>query len=103
MGAYPTKRTREEVLESLKFNNVEQSVIDEFNGLPETIVSDGVEYKLNLVSTFFSVSPMWTNYEYNYYNNVTFKTLFKYKCFTNVGDCINYLKESIENLEKVEV
>ncbi len=103
MGAYPSKKSREEVLESLKYNNVDQSVIDDFNSLPETVESNGIVYNLSLVSTFFSVSPMWTNFEYNYYNSPNLKTLFKYKAFTNVGDCINHLKEEIKNLESIEV
>ncbi len=103
MGAYPSKRSREEVLESLKHNNVDQSVIDELTNLPETVESNGLVYNLSLVSTFFSVAPTWTNYEYNYYNSANFKTLFKYEVFTDIMDSINYLKEEINKLESVEV
>lgn len=97
MGAYPRVETREGVLELMNNsgNTIDQSVFDDFNSLPNEIFKDKDVYHLSLGMTWYSVEPSHYNFEFNYYNAKSFKTLLKYKAFDDIVDSIKYLKDNI--------
>ena len=90
MGAYPRKKSKDEVLEILSKQNVPTSTVMDFNSLPEEIVKNKMEYRLSLVIT--DIDDVKQNYEFNYYCKGFAKFLLDYKIFTNIAEAINYLK-----------
>lgn len=92
MGAYPSKKTREEVLAMLVEANVDQSVISDFNNLPDLIEKDGDNYELNLVTTWFSTEPSFYNFEFNYYDKTNYKSFVFYSITRDIVVAINNLK-----------
>jgi hypothetical protein len=91
MGVYPTGYNKLEFIEFLKKNNVEDSIIKKFMQLPETITHKKHVYRLNIVSTWYSIGDTYYNFEMNYYSDDIIEFLFTYKIFTNVEESINNL------------
>jgi len=91
MGVYPKDYNKESFIEFLQKNNVSDKVVDKFKELPELIVHNGHEYKLNILSTWYSVGNTFYNFELNYYSQDLVEFLFNYKIFTDVEKSVNYL------------
>lgn len=91
MGVYPKGYTKEEFVNFLEKNNVEDSVIKKFLSLPEKINAKGSKFKLYISSTFVSVGNTYYNFELNYYSEDKIEFLFPYKLFKNI-------EKSIDNL-----
>jgi len=91
MGVFPTGYSREGFIQFLRKNNAEESIIEKMYDLPETITHKKHVYKLNIVSTWFSIGNTYYNFEMNYYSEDLIEFLFTYKIFTNVEESINNL------------
>jgi hypothetical protein len=91
MPAYPTTYSKNEFIHYLNKNNVSDSVIDNFQKLPETLTTKNSTYKLNIVSTWYNVNSTYYNFEMNYYSEELIEYLFSSKVFTDVEKSINYL------------
>lgn len=91
MGVYPKSYNKDTFIEFLQKNNVSDTIVDKFKELPETLTRKGHEYKLNIVSTWYSIGNTFYNFELNYYSEELVEFLFSYKIFTDVEKSINYL------------
>ena len=97
MGAYPKGYDKDNFIKFLNENNVSISVVEKFKTLPEKVVHDNKEYKLNIISTWFSVGKTFYNFEINYYCEVEIEFLLNYKIFTDVEASVDF---AIEGLKK---
>jgi hypothetical protein len=88
MGVYPKGYNKEEFIVFLQENNANETIINKFKILPETVKHNNHIYKINIVSTFISVG-MFNNFELNYYSEDQIEFLFSYKIFTKVEESIN--------------
>jgi hypothetical protein len=102
MGVYPKDYNRDSFLAFLHKNNVSDKIISKFNELPEIIKYKGHEYKLNIVSTWYSIGNTHYNFELNYYSEEIIEYLFSSKVFTDVEKSINYLLCELINAKFVE-
>jgi hypothetical protein len=102
MGVYPKDYNKDSFLAFLRKNNVSDKIIDRFNELPEIIKHKGHEYKLNIVSTWYSIGNTHYNFELNYYSEEIIEYLFSSKVFTDVERSINYLLCELINAKFVE-
>jgi hypothetical protein len=91
MGVYPKGYDKEGFVEFLQKNHVKETVINKFKELPETLKKNNYIYKLNIVSTWFSIGETFYNFELNYYCEDQIEFLFSCKIFTNVEESINNL------------
>ena len=92
MGVYPNQYNREDFLEKfLRKNNVSDSIVSKFVGLPEKIIIDGNDYDIYINVTFISVGNTCYNFELNYYSEELVEYLFNSKVFNDIEVSINYL------------
>ena len=97
MSIYSSDNNKDEFLKYLKKNRVSEEIISKFVMLPETVERDKVDFKLQIVRTYISVSPTSYNFELNYYSEDLVEYLFNSKVFTNVEISINYLLCELTN------
>lgn len=91
MGVYPKKYKKEEFLNFLEKNNVNDDIINKFIELPESIEHSGNTFKLDINSTWYSVGNTFYSFELNYYSEELVEYLFSSKVFGDVGVSVNYL------------
>jgi hypothetical protein len=91
MDVYPIDYNKEKFLNYLEKNNVSDLIIEKFNVLPEVITDKNFEYKLNIVSTFYTTGNTHYNFELNYYSGELNEFLFTYKIFTDIEKSIDFL------------
>jgi hypothetical protein len=91
MGTFSKSYNKKDFLLFLKDNKVSDSAIEKFNNFPETIKANDSEYKLNIVSTFYSTGKTFYNFELNYYSTKRIEFLFKYEIKNDVVASINLL------------
>lgn len=92
MGVYPKRFTKEEFLVFLKKNHVNNSIIDKFLSLPETVKRRGSIFKLDINITWYSTGNTFYNFELNYYSEELVEYLFSSKVFNDIEVSINYLQ-----------
>lgn len=68
MGVYPTQYSKEEFIEFLQKNHVNELLIEKFKVIPENVKKKSHIYKLNILCTFISVGETSYNFELNYYS-----------------------------------
>lgn len=91
MTTYPTLFNKNEFIKFLKKINVNDQTIKKFKKLPEVIIKDDAEYKLNTILTYNSGGGTSYSFELNYYSNDLIEFLFNYKIFDYFEESINYL------------
>jgi len=89
MGVYPSGYSKERFIEFLQKNHVNETIIEKFKIIPESVKKNSYIYKLNIICTFFSVCETFYNFEMNYYSEDQIEYLFSFKVFCNVEDSIN--------------
>lgn len=97
MGAYPKGYSKEKFIEFLKNNNVSECIIDKFKSLPEFVVKNGKTYKLNIISTWYSLASTYYSFELNYYSEELVEFLFTYKIFNDISKSVDYLMSELIN------
>jgi len=90
MGVYPKKYSKEEFLNFLEKNNINDTIINKFIELPETIERSGSIFKLDINSTWYNIGNTYY-FELNYYSEELVEYLFNSKVFGDVELSINYL------------
>ena len=99
MGTYPRDYDKESFIKFLNENNVSLETIDKFKTMPEMVIHNGIEYKLNLVATLFTEGETFYNFEINYYSKKEIEFLFGYKIFHNVDLSITYATNELKKLQ----
>jgi len=97
MGVFPRSYNKEKFIEYLEKNKVSNDIIIKFKELPETLVHKNSTYKLNIITTWFSIGNTYYNFELNYYSEDLIEFLFSYKIFTDIEKSINYLLTELIN------
>jgi hypothetical protein len=102
MCVYPKKYDKEDFLNFLEKNNVNDTIISKFVELPETIVRSGNTYKLDINSTWYGVGDTFYNFELNYYSEELVEYLFNSKVFNDIELNINYLMCELMNRKLIK-
>ena len=89
--------TKNQFVELVKNKFPVGNVLESFEALPESIVVDNEEYKLNNIITI--TDDKVESVELNYYCKTCYKFLFPYKIETNVLIGINTLVEAYNNYQ----
>lgn len=89
MTAYPKKYTKEEFIKFLLRINVNDSILDKFMELPETIKRNGDTYNLYINSIWYSDGNTHYEFEINYYSEELIEYFFSSKVFNDVELSIN--------------
>ena len=97
MGVYPKKYNKEEFLNFLEKNNVNDTIISKFIQLPEKIKRNGDEFELDINVTWYSIGNTFYSFELNYYSNELVEYYFNSKVFNHVEPSINYLMCELMN------
>jgi hypothetical protein len=102
MGVYPSKYNKEEFLNFLEKNNVNDNIIAKFVELPELIKRNGDKFELDINVTWYSIGDTFYNFELNYYSKELIEYFFSSKVFGDVEASINYLLCELKNSKIVE-
>jgi hypothetical protein len=89
MDVFPKKYDKEEFIEFLQKNHVDEVIINKFKTLPESVKKNNYIYRLNIVCTWFSIGDTWYIFEINYYSEDQIEFLFSCKIFRNIEESIN--------------
>lgn len=98
MGVYPNGHSKESFVEFLNKSNVSISIIEAFKSLPDKVTYRNAEYKLNIISTFFSVGNTFYNFGINYYSDEAMEFIFKYEIFNDVEKAINNAVKKLKEI-----
>jgi len=99
MGTYPKGYDKNSFIKFLNENKVSIGITEKFKTLPEKVIYRENEYKLNIVSTWFSVGDTFYNFEINYYCDKEIEFLFGYKIFKDVELSIDFAIKELEKLK----
>jgi len=83
--------TKENFLNFLYENNVNEEIIIKFNNLPEIIKRNENVYEIYINVTFHNINNTFYTFELNYYSEKNVEFLFNSKVFHNVEYSINNL------------
>jgi hypothetical protein len=97
MTAFPVKYSKEDFIKFLLKNNVNDSIINKFNELPESIKKNGDVYDLYINSIWYSDGNTHYEFEINYYSEELIEYLFSSKVFKDVEQSINYILCELKN------
>jgi len=97
MEAYPNNYNKKTFIEYLKKNHSTSSVAERFEKLPVTVTHNDIEYRLNIVKTYYAGGGSFYNFELNYYSDESLEFLFTYKIFQDVEDSVRYLECELLN------
>jgi hypothetical protein len=98
MGAYPSGHSKETFVKFLNESNVNIKIVEAFKSLPDKVTYKDSEYKLNIISTFFSIGDTYYNFEINYYSDKAMEFLYKYEIFTDVEKAINNATKRLKEM-----
>jgi len=94
MGVYLSfSGTKEELVESYK-DNLSADIIERILKLPEIIIKDNIEYKIQIYIQFFSIGNMFYNTHIDYVGEHKF--LFEPKSFLYIRESLEYAEENIK-------
>lgn len=101
MKVYPKKYSKQEFVEFLEKNNVNDIIISKFALLPEVIERRGHKYEIYINSTWYNVDKTHYNFELNYYSEELIEYLFNSKVYTDVELSINNLLYELTNAKLI--
>jgi len=102
MNTYTKTYTKEEFLEFLEKNNVNDTIIHKFVELPVSIVRNGNKYDLYINATWYNVGNTHYEFELNYYSENLIEYLFGSKVFKDVEFSINNLLCELMNSKIID-
>jgi hypothetical protein len=97
MTAYPKKYSKEDFIDFLLENNINDNIVNKFNELPESIKKNGNTYDLYINSIRYNNENTHYEFEINYYSEELIEYLFSSKVFKDVGQSINYILCELKN------
>ena len=103
MGIYPKKYTKEEFIVFLKKNNVNETIINEFEKLPKKIKRNDNVFKLDLDTTWYSIGDTYYNFDINYYSEDLVEYLFSSKVFNNIEVTINRIRCELKRNKQIKI
>ncbi len=103
MNIFPQIYSKEEFLELLITNNINDIIIHKFNKLPEFIEINKSTYFIYINVTQYGVKNPTYNYEINYYSNDLIEFLFNSKVFNSVELSINNLLCDLINIKLINI
>ena len=97
MSVFPNDYTKEEFKHFLKEKEADETIIQKFETLPETVTYNGKDYTISIRATLFKIGEGFYNYWTNYKSDDD-ELLFQKKAFTDIVDAIDYLITGVGNL-----
>lgn len=91
MGVFPIAYSKESFICFLQKNHVNETTIEKFKILPESVKKNNHLYQINILCTWYNTGDTHYNFELNYYSEDQIEYLFPFKVLTNVEDSINNL------------
>lgn len=101
MRIHPQKYTKEEFVDFLKRNNVNDTIINKFLKLPKTVKYGGNKYEIYINSTWYNIGKTYYNFELNYYSEEQIEFLFGSKVFGDVELSINNILYELTNAKLI--